>query len=120
VTTCTWICLILMKGTGKRTPFRPQTLLLLSSRRLSSFASMARNMERRIVRVYIVRHGETDENRAGVMQGQLDTRLNEAGLVQAGKTGFRLKDAELGIAFASDLTRAVKARFLRARYIDIA
>jgi len=69
---------------------------------------MAENTENTTVRIYIVRHGETDENKAGVIQGHTDTRLNGQGRVQAEKTGERLKDAELGIAFTSDLDRAVK------------
>jgi probable phosphoglycerate mutase len=62
------------------------------------------------VRVYIVRHGETQENRDGVIQGQRDTFLNTVGLEQARMVGEALKDAKLGIAFSSDLSRAVKVR----------
>ena len=63
-----------------------------------------------VVRVYIVRHGETQENRDGIIQGQQDTSLNATGLEQARMTGEALKDAKLGIAFSSDLRRAVKVR----------
>lgn len=63
-----------------------------------------------VVRVYIVRHGETQENREGVIQGQQDTFLNAIGLEQAKMVGEALKDAKLGIAFSSDLSRAVKVR----------
>jgi len=38
---------------------------------------------KRIVKVYIVRHGETASNAAGIIQGQLNTALNEAGVKQA-------------------------------------
>jgi len=61
-----------------------------------------------IVRVYVVRHGETQENRDGIIQGQRDTSLNAIGLEQARMVGEALKDARLGIAFSSDLGRAVK------------
>jgi len=60
------------------------------------------------VRVYIVRHGETQENRDGIIQGQRDTFLNAIGSEQARMVGEALKDARLGIAFSSDLSRAVK------------
>ena len=63
-----------------------------------------------VVRVYIVRHGETQENRDGIIQGQRDTFLNAIGLEQARMVGEALKDARLGIAFSSDLSRAVKVR----------
>ena len=29
--------------------------------------------------IYIIRHGETNENRQGIIQGQMDTQLNDAG-----------------------------------------
>lgn len=63
-----------------------------------------------VVRVYIVRHGETQENRDGIIQGHRDTFLNAIGLEQARMVGEALKDAKLGIAFSSDLSRAVKVR----------
>jgi probable phosphoglycerate mutase len=62
------------------------------------------------VRVYIVRHGETQENRDGIIQGQQDTALNAVGLEQARMVGEALKDAKLGVAFSSDLSRALKVR----------
>ena len=57
---------------------------------------------------YLVRHGETEENRQGVMQGQLDTPLNAAGVGQAYLTARVLKTKKFGRAHASDLERAVK------------
>ena len=62
------------------------------------------------MRVYIVRHGETQENRDKIMQGQQDTFLNAIGLEQARMVGEALKDAKLGVAFSSDLSRAAKVR----------
>ncbi|CAE6438071.1 unnamed protein product [Rhizoctonia solani] len=56
--------------------------------------------------VYIVRHGETNENRLGIIQGQLDTQLNDAGKVQAELTGRSLKDVNLVRAYSSDSSRA--------------
>lgn len=71
-----------------------------------------------VVRVYIVRHGETQANRDGIIQGQRDTALNAAGLEQARMVGEALKDAKLGIAFSSDLSRAVKVREHQTRNIN--
>lgn len=59
-------------------------------------------------RIYIVRHGETDENRTGIIQGQLDTQLNAAGVQQAHLVAEALKDVPFAMAFSSDLGRAVK------------
>ncbi|KAI0683710.1 phosphoglycerate mutase-like protein [Cytidiella melzeri] len=61
-----------------------------------------------VLNVYLVRHGETDENRAMIMQGQLDTQLNAAGLEQAQLTAKALENVRFAAAYSSDLSRAVK------------
>ncbi|KAG6837275.1 hypothetical protein H0H93_012280 [Arthromyces matolae] len=61
-----------------------------------------------LARVYLVRHGETQENRDGIIQGQMDTALNEVGLEQARIVGERLRSIPFDIAFTSDLSRAAK------------
>ncbi|KIM79625.1 hypothetical protein PILCRDRAFT_823162 [Piloderma croceum F 1598] len=58
--------------------------------------------------VHIVRHGETDENRQKIIQGQLDTVLNAAGLDQARRVAGALRANPFDVAFSSDLSRAVK------------
>lgn len=58
--------------------------------------------------MYIVRHGETQENRDGIMQGHLDTPLNAAGLEQAQLTAAALEHVQFAAAHSSDLQRAVK------------
>ena len=70
----------------------------------------ANRSKKLVVRVYIVRHGETQENRDGIVQGQRDTSLNANGMEQARMVGEALKDANIGVVFSSDLTRAVKVR----------
>lgn len=64
----------------------------------------------RIVNVYLVRHGETDENRAMIMQGQLDTKLNAAGLEQAQLAANALENVRFAAAYSSDLSRAATVR----------
>ncbi|KAI8989772.1 phosphoglycerate mutase-like protein [Trametes punicea] len=61
-----------------------------------------------VARVYIVRHGETDENRHGIIQGQLDTPLNATGVHQAELAADALADVPFGAAYSSDLQRARK------------
>ncbi|KAH7908294.1 phosphoglycerate mutase-like protein [Hygrophoropsis aurantiaca] len=61
-----------------------------------------------IARIYIVRHGETDWNRKRMIQGHIDTELNELGLAQAGLAAEALKDVPFAQAFTSDLKRASK------------
>ena len=56
--------------------------------------------------VYIVRHGETDHNRLGIIQGQLNTKLSDLGVEQAKTVGQYLKNVQFNYAFSSDLDRA--------------
>ncbi|KAI0273435.1 histidine phosphatase superfamily [Gloeopeniophorella convolvens] len=60
------------------------------------------------VRIYIVRHGETAENRQQVMQGQLDTLLNADGERQADLVGNALRDVPFDACYSSDLQRATE------------
>ena len=64
------------------------------------------NTNRVVLRVYFVRHGETQANRDGIIQGQQDTPLNALGEEQARLVGEALKEEEIGCAFSSDLSRA--------------
>ncbi|KAF8643851.1 hypothetical protein AX16_008868 [Volvariella volvacea WC 439] len=57
-------------------------------------------------RLFIVRHGETDANKSGIIQGQLDTPLNEHGKKQARQVTDALRTIPFGKAYTSDLQRA--------------
>ncbi|KAJ7154286.1 phosphoglycerate mutase-like protein [Mycena filopes] len=59
-------------------------------------------------RIYVVRHGETQENKDSVIQGQLDTQLNETGLEQARRVADALRSVHFDAAYSSDLARALK------------
>lgn len=54
----------------------------------------------------VVRHGETNENLDGILQGQSDTKLNALGIRQARCAADRLKHEHLDLIFSSDLSRA--------------
>ena len=58
------------------------------------------------MKIYLVRHGETDWNQAGLLQGQTDIALNAQGLEQAREAAERLKEVPFEIAFCSSLIRA--------------
>lgn len=58
------------------------------------------------MRLFLVRHGETDENLAGRFQGQRDIPLNETGLKQADLTASRFRNFPLQAVIASPLKRA--------------
>lgn len=59
-----------------------------------------------VARIYIVRHGETDSNRNGIIQGQLDIPLNDMGVEQARQVAEALASVPFDIAYTSDLSRA--------------
>lgn len=64
----------------------------------------------RAVRVYIVRHGETEENAQKIIQGQLDTKLNATGMRQAELVAKALRNVPFSAAYTSDLVRASEVR----------
>ncbi|KAF8163522.1 histidine phosphatase superfamily [Crassisporium funariophilum] len=59
-----------------------------------------------IARIYLVRHGETQYNRDGIIQGHIDIPLNEGGVEQARIVGDALKGVDFDVAYSSDLKRA--------------
>jgi len=59
-----------------------------------------------LLRIYLVRHGETDWNRDGRLQGHSDIPLNEAGLAQADRIAARLAAEPIAGVWTSDLRRA--------------
>jgi broad specificity phosphatase PhoE len=56
--------------------------------------------------LFLFRHGETDWNRAGRLQGHTDTPLNLTGLAQASALVERLRPHRLEAVVSSDLDRA--------------
>lgn len=59
------------------------------------------------MKLYIVRHGETNYNRARIMQGYQEIPLNDRGIAQATQLGARLRDDGVDRIVSSDLRRAV-------------
>lgn len=59
-----------------------------------------------MTRLYLIRHGETDHNAKGIVQGTTDTNLNEKGLLQAQLVAARLKDENIHAIYSSSLSRA--------------
>lgn len=58
--------------------------------------------------LYLVRHGETDWNARGLMQGHADIPLNETGMRQAEALAERLAGGAWTALWTSDLKRAVQ------------
>jgi probable phosphoglycerate mutase len=55
---------------------------------------------------WYLRHGETDWNRQGLSQGNIDIPLNELGLAQAREAAERLRNRGITSIIASPLSRA--------------
>lgn len=56
--------------------------------------------------LWLIRHGQTDWNQQGLIQGSSDIELNELGRRQAVRLGDRVRGTEFTAVWASDLMRA--------------
>jgi alpha-ribazole phosphatase len=63
-------------------------------------------------KLYLIRHGETEPNKTGVLMGSTDTPLNDQGRLQAASLGERLNALEVDAIFSSPLQRAVETASL--------
>ena len=69
--------------------------------------------------ICLVRHGETDWNNRGFVQGSTDIPLNERGYLQAGAAGAYLADSNWDYLYASPLSRAYETAVTIAKKIGI-
>lgn len=69
--------------------------------------------------VYLARHGETDWNLKGLIQGHTDIPLNETGKKQAFELAAAIKDKGISIRkiYSSDLQRARETAEIAARVL---
>jgi len=66
--------------------------------------------------LYLVRHGETEYNRRGIMQGGgIDSSLNETGRAQARALARRIASVNVEALYASTLQRATQTADILAR-----
>ena len=68
------------------------------------------------MKLILTRHGETEENAAGILQGHLPGKLSVTGIKQAKKVALRLKDEKFDIIYSSDLARAANTAKEIAKY----
>ncbi|HAY42319.1 MAG TPA: histidine phosphatase family protein [Micrococcaceae bacterium] len=67
----------------------------------------------------LIRHGQTDWNLAGRMQGRTDIDLNDTGRAQARELGRDLRGQNWDLVVASPLTRAQETATLIAAELDV-
>lgn len=67
----------------------------------------------------LVRHGQTDWNLAGRMQGHTDIDLNDTGRAQARELGRELNGQNWDLVVASPLSRAQETALLIAAELDV-
>ncbi len=69
-----------------------------------------------MIKIYAVRHGETDGNKRGILQGWTDEPLNNKGRKLAVITAKALADIKLDKAYSSPLSRAYETAEIILRY----
>lgn len=70
------------------------------------------------MKVYLVRHGQTDWNNEFRLQGSKDIELNKTGIEQAEKVGARLANSNIKKIYSSNLKRALKTAEVINKYIN--
>ena len=68
------------------------------------------------MKLMIVRHGETIENKKRIWQGRLHGTLSEEGVIQARKLALRFSEENLDYIYSSDLRRALNTAKEIAKY----
>ncbi len=62
--------------------------------------------------LYVVRHGETAENIKSIMQGNMDTVLNETGKLQAKEAKEKLKGVQIDLIICSPKQRTLETALI--------
>ena len=68
------------------------------------------------MKLIITRHGETEENVAGVVMWHLPWKLTKIGISQAKKVALRLQNEKIDYIYSSDLARAADTAKEIAQY----
>lgn len=69
--------------------------------------------------LFVLRHGETNENITGMLQGDMDTVLNEKGIEQALSVRNKVLENNIDLVISSPRKRAIKTAELAAPSIPL-
>ena len=72
-----------------------------------------------MTRVYLIRHGTTNDNKSGIFQGSRDVPLGEQGLKQAAFLAERLRNVPISAIYSSPLLRAKVTADMIAEYHQV-
>ena len=61
-----------------------------------------------IMKIYVVRHGETNSNLAGIVSGRSDEELNENGIKQAQDINLKIADMKFADVYVSPMKRTIQ------------
>ena len=70
-------------------------------------------------RILLIRHGETDWNATGRLQGHSDTPLNAVGREQARRAARRLASEPVRALYSSDLARSIETATIIGRALGL-
>lgn len=59
-----------------------------------------------MIKLIVIRHGQTEENIGHIMQGNMDTKLNEKGKTQASALIEKVREKHIDVVFSSPKSRA--------------
>ena len=71
------------------------------------------------MKLYVLRHGETNENITKIMQGNMETYLNETGKMQALSVRDKVRNANIDLIISSPKKRAIDTALIAAPGVKI-
>lgn len=73
-----------------------------------------------MIKLFIVRHGKTDWNLLGIVQGSTDISLNEEGIIEARNLSEKIDISKIDLCISSPLKRAMEiAKIITKNKIEI-
>lgn len=73
---------------------------------------------RKLTKIYLIRHGQSEWNVLNKVQGQTNTNLTQLGKDQGKAMGTRLKNSNIDMIYSSDLNRAFDTSKIIAEEIN--